>query len=77
MRLPMAVLDRVTLRKRRATRYTTSYTFKEGCEAGGAFNRAFSTLIPRVFEMGLETHDASEALAARQCWMDRASCQFG
>jgi len=36
MRLPMAVLDRVTLQKGRSTRYTTSYTLREGCEAGGA-----------------------------------------
>ena len=28
------------------------------------FDRAFSTLVPRVLEMGLDTHDASEALAA-------------
>ena len=41
------------------------------------FNRAFSTLVPRVFEMGLGTHDASVALAARQCWMGRATSLFG
>ena len=41
------------------------------------FNRAFSTLVPRVFEMGLGAHDASEALAAGQCWMGRETCQYG
>ena len=36
MRLPMAVLYRVTLRKGQLARYTTSYTLREGCEAGEA-----------------------------------------
>jgi len=41
------------------------------------FNRAFSTLVSREFELGLEMHDASEALAAGKCCMGRATCQFG
>jgi len=30
------------------------------------FYGAFSTVVPRVLEMELETHDASEALAAKK-----------
>jgi len=41
------------------------------------FYRAFSTLVPRFFKMGLERHDASEALAARQFWMDPETFQLG
>jgi len=41
------------------------------------FNRAFSTLVHLVSQMELETRDTSEALAARQCWKGRATCQVG
>jgi len=41
------------------------------------FKRAFSILVAWVFEMRLETRDASEALAAGQCRTGRATCQFG
>ena len=36
MRVPMAVLDRVTLHNGRSTRYTIPYTLREGCEGDGA-----------------------------------------
>ena len=41
------------------------------------FYRAFSTLVFRVLEMGLETQAASDVLSARQCWMGRETCQLG
>jgi len=41
------------------------------------FIRAFSAQVPRIFEMGRERREASEALAARQCWVGWATFQFG